>query len=74
MKEIFQEELGPLKIGINRTDYKWDGTDDFGNNLANGVYLYRVEAKNQDETISKYETTETNNFFKKNIGKLVILR
>jgi len=39
VKEISKEELGPLRIGLNRTDYKWNGTDDYGEKLANGVYL-----------------------------------
>jgi hypothetical protein len=42
VKEITKEELGPLKIGNNITEYKWDGRDQFGQPLANGVYLYRV--------------------------------
>ena len=74
VKEIFKEELGPLKIGINRTMYKWDGRDEFGSDLANGVYLYRVVAKNGiNENIKKHSLgLETN--FKNSIGKLVILR
>jgi len=29
----------------------WDGKDQYGNNLANGVYLYRVKAGNEEKTI-----------------------
>ena len=36
------DELGPLRVGINRTQYRWDGTDDFGNKLGNGVYLMKA--------------------------------
>ena len=39
VKEITKQELGPLHIGRNITEYKWDGTDQFGQRLANGVYL-----------------------------------
>ncbi len=39
-------ELGPLHIGSNITDYAWDGTDEFGDQLANGTYLYRVVLDN----------------------------
>jgi flagellar hook assembly protein FlgD len=42
VKEIMKEELGPLHIGTNRTQYTWDGRDEFGDLLANGVYFYRV--------------------------------
>ena len=42
IKEITMQELGPLHIGRNITDYKWNGTDQYGDQVANGVYLYRV--------------------------------
>ena len=42
VREIFMPELGPLHIGNNLTDYAWDGTDQYGDRLANGTYLYRV--------------------------------
>ena len=74
IKEISGAELGPLHIGVNRTEYKWDGTDEFGNKLANGVYLYQVISKKSDgELYDKYDTN-TDQFFKNNIGKLVIIR
>jgi len=30
VKEITKEELGPLHIGRNITEYKWNGTDMYG--------------------------------------------
>ncbi|MBK9688983.1 MAG: hypothetical protein IPO65_14965 [Saprospiraceae bacterium] len=42
VKEVTMDELGPLRVGINRTLYRWDGTDDFGNKLGNGVYLMKA--------------------------------
>jgi len=42
VKEITIEELGSLQIGRNVTEYRWDGTDNFGDRLANGVYFYKV--------------------------------
>lgn len=71
VKEISREELGPLRIGINRTDYKWTGTDDFGEKLANGVYLYKV---NLPADMERYENATADKFFTKGFGKLVILR
>ena len=74
VKEISGLELGPLNIGVNRTEYKWDGTDEFGSKLANGVYLYQVTTKKTTgESYEKYDTN-TDKFFKNNIGKLVIIR
>ncbi|ULT43487.1 hypothetical protein KRR40_08680 [Niabella defluvii] len=42
VREITKAELGPLRIGRNITEFKWDGTDQYGQKLGNGVYLYRV--------------------------------
>ena len=64
--------------GINKTDYRWDGTDDFGEKLANGVYLYQVITKKLDGSdYKKFNDTSINNtdyLFKEGFGKLVIMR
>lgn len=74
VREITQNEIGQLKIGTHLTDFVWDGTDDFGQKLANGVYLYRVVAKNKDGKAFENFETNTNTYFKKGFGKIVILR
>jgi len=76
VKEITQNELGPLKIGKHLTDYVWDGTDEFGDKLANGVYLYRMIIKDQDKkNYEKLEETQnTDTYFDGQWGKLVIIR
>jgi hypothetical protein len=75
VKEITKEELGPLRIGINRTAYKWNGTDDFGSKLANGVYLYKVNMHKKNGTqFDQLTNNRTDIFFKEGFGKLVILR
>lgn len=74
VREITQDELGTLKIGTHRTDFAWDGTDEYGNKLANGVYLYRIIAKNADGKAFESYDTGTSDYFKKGIGKLVIMR
>ena len=74
VKEITQADLGELKIGTHRTDYAWDGTDEFGDRLANGVYLYRVIAKDAEGNNYDAYSTEVDGFFKNDFGKLVILR
>ncbi len=74
VREISQAELGPMRIGTHRTDFVWDGTDTYGDRLANGVYLYQVFAKDaQGKDYEKYDNG-TDGYFKKGIGKLVILR
>jgi len=73
VKEIFKAELGNLHIGRNITEYAWDGTDQYGDDLANGLYLYRVIANSQNEAIDKYDTG-TDNYFKNGIGKMYLMR
>ncbi len=35
VREVTKQELGPLHIGRNITEYKWDGNDQYGQRLAN---------------------------------------
>lgn len=76
VRELTELDLGPLHIGMHRTELAWDGRDQYGDRLANGVYLYRVIAKDAaGKDYEKYnDGNDTVRFFKKNIGKLVILR
>ena len=39
VREITKDELGPLHIGRNITEFKWDGTDQYGQKLANGIFV-----------------------------------
>ena len=64
--------LGDLRIGTHQTDGKWDGTDEYGEKLANGVYLYRVVLNSDEHEHIARGNTDT--YFKKGLGKLVILR
>jgi hypothetical protein len=73
IKEITKEELGPLRIGQNRTEYRWDGTDQFGDKLANGVYLYRVSAIIDGEQLDNHYT-KASPYFHNGFGKMVIIR
>jgi len=73
VREIMQDELGPIRIGNNISQYAWDGTDEFGDKLANGVYLYRVILRLNGQSIKKRETAG-DRAFKKDFGKLYILR
>ncbi len=73
VKTIMRDELGPLHVGRNITEYAWDGKDDFGDKLANGVYLYKVQTKINGQSI-EHKSTEADGFFTKELGKMVIMR
>ena len=72
VREIFKSELGPIRVGNNISSYRWDGTDSFGDRLANGVYLYRVVMK-EGFSFEKRETAGDFTF-RKGFGKLYIIR
>jgi hypothetical protein len=62
----------------------WDGTDEFGDRLANGVYLYVVNIQQNGERIQQLDNTDgnalleadknNNQLFKQAIGKIVLLK
>lgn len=73
VKTITRDELGSIYIGNNITNYAWNGKDDFGDQLANGVYLYRVNIKINGQHIKMRKTT-ADGFFEKGWGKMYLLR
>jgi flagellar hook assembly protein FlgD len=73
IREITQSELGSIHIGRNITDYAWDGKDEYGDQLANGLYLYRVITNLHGDVIEHRET-EADRFFKKGWGKMYLMR
>lgn len=73
VREIPMSELGPVRVGRNITDFAWDGTDQFGDRLARGVYLYRVIAQLHGEDI-EYRETSAGAYFTKGFGKMYLLR
>jgi flagellar hook assembly protein FlgD len=73
VREITLAELGPINIGRNVTEYAWDGRDEFGDLLANGVYLYRVMTSLDGEKI-KHRETGADEFFKQEFGKMYLMR
>ncbi len=81
VREITKEELGPLHIGRNITEYKWDGTDQYGQKLANGVYLYRVITNLNGKSLDKFNiidsdgnSVNTGKYFNKGYGKMYLMR
>jgi flagellar hook assembly protein FlgD len=75
VREITKNELGPIRIGRNITEYKWDGTDQFGNKLANGIYLYRVITNLNGQSLDKFDDKSgTDKYFKQGYGKMYLMR
>jgi hypothetical protein len=76
VREITKDELGPLRIGRNITEFKWDGTDMYGQKLANGVYLYRVITNLNGKSLDKYKSSQdnTDQYFNKGYGKMYLMR
>ena len=76
VREITKDELGPIHIGRNITEFKWDGTDSYGQKLANGVYIYRVLTNLNGKSLDKYtgDGDNTDKYFKKGYGKMYLMR
>jgi len=73
VREIDMSELGPLRIGRNITQFAWDGTDQHGARLANGVYLYRIITNIDGQNI-ELNPTGASRFFHRQMGKMYLIR
>jgi hypothetical protein len=73
VREITREELGYIHIGRNITEFAWDGTDQYGGKLANGVYFYHIVTRLHGSQV-EHMSTSADEYFKKGIGKMVIMR
>ncbi len=76
VREITTGELGPIHIGRNITEFKWDGTDQYGQKLGNGVYLYRVITSLDGNKMDKYKAQgdNTDQYFNNGYGKMYLMR
>lgn len=76
VRDITKDELGPLHIGRNITEFKWDGTDQYGQKVANGVYLYRVITNLNGKSLDKYKAKDdnTDKYFNNGYGKMYLMR
>ncbi|MEO7309567.1 MAG: C25 family cysteine peptidase [Chitinophagaceae bacterium] len=83
VREVTKPELGTLNIGRNITEFKWDGTDQYGAKLANGVYLYRVvtglngkkmEQFRINDNFNQQSQDQTDKYFNKGYGKMYLMR
>lgn len=72
VKVIDLLEMGEVNVGRNITNYAWDGTDEFGDRLANGVYLYRTVVKMPNGFTERNEGI--NQYFKNGWGKMYLMR
>lgn len=62
-----------IRIGKNITDYCWDGKDDFGDQLANGLYLYKVNTRLNGQVIEHRETN-ADQYFHRGFGKMYLIK
>jgi hypothetical protein len=77
VREVSKQEFGTMRIGNNISDFAWDGTDMYGDRLANGVYLYQVLSKINGADIERRLNTKVkdeNKFFVENTGKIYLMR
>ena len=76
VREITKNELGPLRIGRNITEFKWDGTDQYGSKLGNGIYLYRVITNLNGKSLDKFKADgdNTDKYFNNGYGKMYLMR
>lgn len=76
VREIRKEEFGSIHIGNNISEFAWDGTDEFGDKLANGIYLYQVYTKIDGKEIEHATTKakEEGSYFINGTGKIFLMR
>ncbi|SFF06572.1 putative type IX secretion system sortase PorU2 [Thermoflexibacter ruber] len=73
VRTIHKEELGNLRVGDNISEFSWDGTDQFGDQLARGVYLFKVDIRKQGRDYERFETAG-DGLFEKGYGKIYLMR
>ncbi|QQR85531.1 MAG: hypothetical protein IPJ76_13045 [Flavobacteriales bacterium] len=73
VRTVDAAELGPMHVGRNITEFAWDGTDEFGDRLARGVYLYRVDARLNGQDI-EHRDSGADPWIEKGMGKMYLLR
>jgi hypothetical protein len=73
IRELTSQELGSIHPGRNITAGYWDGTDEFGDRVANGIYLYRVIATLRGQSIEK-TNSPADPYFHDGWGKMYLMR
>ena len=75
VKEISQDEMGPLAGGHHTTEYVWDGSGQNGSQLAAGIYLYRLVVKDENmKDYERYVSYGDSAYTNEGWGKLIIVR
>jgi len=69
VREVGESEFGPLSFGNQLSEFVFDGKDNFGDQLANGVYLYKFEIKDVEKKQSSIDK-----YFEGGFGKIFISR
>ncbi len=65
---------GDVHFGYNITQYAWDGRDEYGDLLANGVYIYKVNTRFQDRSTVKMRDEGISDYFRNGYGKMYLMR
>ncbi|MDH5382861.1 MAG: hypothetical protein OEW75_18545, partial [Cyclobacteriaceae bacterium] len=73
VREIGLSEFGPIYVGNNMSEFYWDGTDQNGDRLGNGVYLYKVTARINGKEVD-LNAKHGDRGFKNGIGKIYLAR
>ena len=73
IKQIRLSDVENIKIGNNMTKYFWDGRDEFGDPVANGVYIYRVISEINNLEI-EHRSSEGDKAFNNGLGKMYLVR
>jgi hypothetical protein len=73
VKVIDLNATNDVKVGYTVSDYAWDGRDEFGDLLANGVYIYKVVARLNGKPMKLREDGVTE-LFQNGYGKMYLMR
>ena len=73
VRTIRHDELAPLRMGENKTDYLWNGRNAEGQSLSPGVYFYKVKAFVDGEPVP-YQITDDRAGQHDRTGKLILVR
>ncbi len=73
IRELDMHDLGPIHIGRNITSGGWDGTDQYGDRVANGVYLFRLLTDLNGEKIKKM-SSGADIWVQQGWGKMYLIR
>ena len=74
VREIDQNEIGPLTVGEHLIAYTYDGTDQSGERLVNGIYLYKLIVQDENGQDVKRREIGDAHHDRTGWGRLVILR